>query len=44
MRTEDYIKTRGKIIYPLMKTVCNNTDIFLRLKTHSKSVFARTIN
>ena len=37
MRTENYIKKR-EIIYALMKTVCNNTNNFVQLKTRSKSV------
>ena len=32
MRKENYIKTRGKIIYAVMKTVCNNTETFYGLK------------
>jgi len=36
---EYYIKTRSKIIYSFMKTVCNNTDNFVRLKTHIKYMF-----
>ena len=31
-------KNTREIIYALMKTVCNNTNIFVRLKTHSKYV------
>jgi len=32
MRTEIYTETRGKIIYTLIKTVCNNKEIFVGLK------------
>jgi hypothetical protein len=31
-------KSTRDIIYAFMKTVCNNTNNFVRLKTHSKYI------
>ena len=41
MRTENYIKTRGKMIYAIK--ISNNTNKLVWLRTHSKSVIDLTI-